>query len=162
MNIEKHPGEPMPPIVTSTPSAPPPSEPHGLDITDPAKWQMKVRVYLESLTEDDTTSWVDNIRMITTMAASISRDKVSRHATRFCAICDHPFKDGRPAGEAGYFDADRNYIKLYICDQSEYSDLMKFCHQKEEQVARVEERATAAARKAAKDARSAVMSRTKV
>ena len=63
---------------------------------------------------------------------------------------------------AGYFDADRNYIKIYACDQSEYSDLLKFVHQKEDAVARAEARANDAARKAAKDARSAVMRTAKV
>ena len=89
------------------------------------------------------------------MAGAVVRDSVYRRVTNRCYICDKPFTDGKPAGEAGYFDADRQYIKVYCCHNAEYSQLLMKCQEKEQAVAAWVEKAEKAARQAMIDARSA-------
>jgi hypothetical protein len=148
MNPEKLTAPTPPPIAPHVP------EPVGLDIHDPLKWQMKVRLHLESLSVSEAEKWMSELRLITTMAGRVVRDEIYRRVTTRCIICERPFKEGRPAGDGGYVDADREYIKIYICDQSEYSDMLKYIAKKEHEIAAAEERAEKAAQQAAKDARS--------
>jgi hypothetical protein len=127
---------------------------HVLDIRDPEKWQMKVRMYLEAMEDpDDAERWMEGIRLIATMSGRVVRDQVYKRATTKCYVCKRAFKDGRPAGEAFYFDAERQTIKIYCCDQSEYGDLLKIAKRKGDDVQAAEERAEKAVRKAAVDAR---------
>ena len=126
-----------------------------LDIRDPSKWQMKIRVHLESLTAEEAEQWMDGLRLIHEMAGTVCRLAVFRHVTARCFICNKPFTDGKPAGEAGYFDADRTYIKVYCCHNAEYPRLLEKCQQKEAAVAAWVERSEKAAQQAASDMRSA-------
>ena len=127
-----------------------------LDIVEPAKWQMKVRVYLESLDASAADEWVEGFRMITTMAARIARDKVHMQVTGRCYVCSKPFKMGRPEGEAGYYDRDGQYIKVYCCHQAEYPELLKMIMGKEQAVKAAEERTAKAVRQALIDVRGRV------
>lgn len=130
---------------------------HGnlLDIGDPLKWQMKIRMHLETLTSDAAEAWLDGFRLDYQMAGVVVRDQVYRRTTARCYICNKPFTEGRPAGEAFYFDADRVCIKVYCCHQAEYAELLKKCQEKESQVAVALEKAEKAGRQAMMDARSA-------
>lgn len=130
---------------------------HGnlLDIADPMKWQMKIRLHLEKLDMGETDDWMNALRVIYQMAGTVARDVVYRRATGRCFICGKPFPEGRPAGEAGYYDADRQYIKVYCCHNAEYSNLLLKCQEKEQAVAAWQEKADKAARQAMIDARSA-------
>jgi len=127
-----------------------------LDIGDPVKWQMKVRLHLESLAAPDADQWVEGIRLISTLAGRIARDQMHRFTTSRCFVCGKPFTDGRPAGESGYYDADRQYIKIYCHDQSEYNELLKAVMEKEDAIRLAAEKAEKAARQAATDARRAM------
>ncbi len=126
-----------------------------LDIRDPIKWQMKVRLFLETCETDAIEQWVEGIRLIAQMAGVLGRDSVYRRVTRRCYICDKPFPEGRPAGEAGYYDGDRNYIKVYCCHNAEYSKLLEKCQAKEAAVTAWMEKAEKAAQQALTDAHSA-------
>jgi len=126
-----------------------------LDIADPVKWQMKIRLFLEASDAETAEHWMEGIRLIMQMAGAVVRDSVYRRVTNRCYICDKPFTDGKPAGEAGYFDADRQYIKVYCCHNAEYSQLLMKCQEKEQAVAAWVEKAEKAARQAMIDARSA-------
>lgn len=128
-----------------------------LDIREPEKWQMKIRMFLEAIEDpEDADRWMEGLRIIATMSGRVVRDQVYKRATTKCYVCKRAFKDGRPAGEAFYFDAERQTIKIYCCDQSEYGDLLKIARQKGDAVQASEERAEKAARKAAQDARLSV------
>jgi hypothetical protein len=153
MNPEKMQTPPAPPI------APPESERPSLDVATPAKWQMKIRLYLETLSPSEADAWIGDLRLITAMAGRIVRDEVYKRVTARCFVCDRPFRDGRPACEAGYYDPDREFIKVYSCDQSEFPRLLEMVKKKEDEIAAAEERAEKAARQAAKDARSKVLTR---
>ncbi len=126
-----------------------------LDIRDPLKWQMKIRLFLESCDADAAETWMDGIRLVYQMSGTVVRDAVYRHVTNRCFICGKPFPEGRPAGEAGYYDADRNYIKVYCCHNAEYSSLLLKCQEKERAVAAWVEKSERAAAQAMSDARSA-------
>lgn len=126
-----------------------------LDIADPVKWQMKVRMHLESCDAEAAEHWMEGIRLIVQMAGVVVRDQVYRRVTNRCYICDKVFVDGKPAGEAGYYDADRQYIKVYCCHNAEYSQLLMKCQEKEAAVAAWVEKAEKAARQAMIDSRSA-------
>ena len=151
MNPEKLTAPPLPPIAPSTAHHP---EGVTLDIREPAKWQMKLRVFLETLSIAEAEAWMADWRVNGVMCGRVIRDQVYQRVTTRCIICERPFKEGRPAGDGGYIDADREYIKIYICDQSEYSDMLKYIAKKEHEIAAAEERAEKAAQQAAKDARS--------
>jgi hypothetical protein len=128
---------------------------HLLDLTDPAKWQMKIRLYIESLDGPQAEEWLDAFRVDYQVAGVCVRDSVYRRVTTRCYVCEKPFPDGKPAGEAGYYDADRIYIKVYCCHNAEYSELLMRCQRKEAAVAAWNEKADKAARQAQIDARSA-------
>lgn len=126
-----------------------------LDIADPEKWQMKIRLHLEALDAPAADEWMNKLRLIFQMSGRVVRDQIYRHVTARCYVCKKPFREGRPACEAGYYDADRTYIKIYGCDQSEFGDLLKAVREKEDAIARAEEKAEKAARQALIDSRSA-------
>lgn len=126
-----------------------------LDIRDPLKWQLKIRLYLESLDSEEGERWMQGARLITTMAGRVVRDAMNRRLTTRCSICKGPLKDGKPAGNASYLDADRERINVYCCDQSEFGDLMKLVMRKENEIRNDEEKAEKAARQALVDARRA-------
>ena len=132
-------------------------EPAGLDVAAPGKWQMKVRLHLETLNPTEADAWMSDLRLIVAMAGRVVRDEVYKRVTNRCFVCEKPFREGRPACEAGYYDADREFIKVYSCDQSEFPKLLEMVKGKEDAIAAAEERAEKAARQAAKDARSRVM-----
>lgn len=129
---------------------------HTLDIRDPMKWQLKIRLHLEKLEPQDAEIWLDGMRLILTVAGGVVRDQVHRRTNTRCYICNKVFKDGKPAAEAGYYDAERNYVKIYACNQAEFNELMKACKEKEDAIALAEDKAKKAARQAAIDARRAV------
>lgn len=145
----------MTPEKHTAPIVEPEKETPGLDLSDPMKWQMKIRLHIEELSAADADAWLEGFRLNMTVAGRIVRDLANIRAGKRCAICEKPFKNGRPEAEASFLDADRERVKLYACDQSEYSDLLKLVHQKEEAIEMMEVRAERAARQAAKDARSA-------
>lgn len=126
-----------------------------LDIADPVKWQMKVRLFLERSEPEEAERWMEGYRLVFQMAGAVVRELVYGNVTRRCYICNKPFVDGKPAGEAGYFDADRQYIKVYCCHNAEYPRLLEKVQQKEGQITLAVERAEKAARQAMIDARSA-------
>ena len=134
-----------------------PVERVGLDVAAPREWQMKVRLHLETLSPADADSWMSDLRLIVAMAGRVVRDETYKRVTNRCFVCDKPFREGRPACEAGYYDADREFIKVYSCDQSEFPKLLEMVKAKEDAIAAADERAEKAARQAAKDARSRVI-----
>lgn len=120
-----------------------------LDIREPEKWQMKVRMFLEGIEDpEEAEKWMEGMRLVTQMSSRLIRDQVYKRVTSRCYVCKGPLREGKPAGEAGYHDADREYIKIYCHDQSEFGDLMKIAMHKEQDVRDAEERAAAAVRKA--------------
>ena len=145
-------------LATSTTATPPTANGHTnlLDIHDPLKWQMKVRLFLEASEPEAAETWLDGLRLISQMAGVLVRDAIYRTVTARCFICNKPF--GRLptaiAGEAGYYDAERQYIKVYCCHNAEYSKLLEKCQEKERAVAAWTERADKAAKQAESDARA--------
>jgi hypothetical protein len=93
--------------------------------------------------------------MIYTVAGRIVKDRVNRHVTARCFVCTRPFTDGRPSGEAGYYDGDRNYIHVYCCHPNEYPQLLQKVKEKEDAIRAQEELIEKAARNALVDARRA-------
>lgn len=126
-----------------------------LDLSDPFKWQMKIRMHVQQMDYHDAEAWMEAFRVSFQVASVSVRDLVLRNATSRCFICGKPFPEGRPAGEAGYYDGDRNYIKVYCCHNAEYSSLLLKCQEKEQAVASWQQRADKAAQQAMIDARSA-------
>lgn len=124
------------------------SETALLHIENPTKWQMKVRLHLESLTDDEADTWMEGFRLIYEMAGKLCRDQFYGRTDGRCYICKKRFAMGRHAGEAGWYDGDRVYRRILCCDQSEMSDLMKIAYSKEQAVRQAEDEATEAARKA--------------
>ena len=135
---------------------------HLLDIADPLKCQMKIRMHLETLDASAAETWLDGFRLDYQMAGVVVRDQVYRRTTARCYICNKAFTDGRPAGEAFYYDADRVCIKVYCCHQAEYAELLKKCQEKEAAVAVALEKAEKAGRQAMIDARSAARKQASV
>ncbi len=129
--------------------------PNVLDIADPLKWQMKVRMHLMQLEAPDAEKWMDGIRLVSQMAGNIVRTSVYTRVTNRCFVCDKPFPDNKPAGEAGYMDADRQYIKVYCCNNAHYGKMLEMCMEKEAEIARWAEKTDKAVQQAMTDARSA-------
>ena len=126
-----------------------------LDIHDPLKWQMKVRMHLTDLEPEAAEHWMEGIRLVCEMAGNLVRSCVYQRVTNRCYVCNRPFTDGKPAGEAGYYDADRVFIKVYCCENAHYNDMLKLCMEKERAIAAWVEKSEKAARQAETDARSA-------
>ena len=86
-----------------------------LDISEPSKWQMKIRMHLESLDAIRAEQWMDGYRLMGTVAGRMVRDQVYSRVTAYCFVCDKPLRDGgKPAGTAQYFDGDRQRaLSLY-------------------------------------------------
>lgn len=126
-----------------------------LDIRDPSKWQMKIRMHLQTLDAEEAERWMESFRLIHEVAGTVVKLGIFKHVTNRCFICNKPFTDGKPAGEAGYYDADRAYIKVYCCHNAEYPRLLEKCQQKEAAVAAWVEKSEKAAQQAASDMRSA-------
>ena len=130
--------------------------PHLLDIADPAKWQMKVRVFFQTLDAPGADKWLEGLDLIRTMAMRLERDQIYKRVTTRCFVCDIPLKDGRPAGTQGYYAKDGTYIQVHCHDQREYPELLKMIMVKEQTIAAAEERTAKAVRQALMDVRSKV------
>jgi len=126
-----------------------------LDIHDPLKWQMKVRMFLTDLEPEAAEHWMEGIRLVCEMAGNLVCSCVYQRVTNRFYVCNRPFTDGKPAGEAGYYDADRVFIKVYCCENAHYNDMLKLCMEKERAIAAWVEKSEKAARQAESDARSA-------
>jgi len=133
----------------------PRSESRELEIANPAAWQMPVRLYLESLSVPEVESWAEGFRLMYNVVMRITRDRVNRGVTQYCFVCERPFPDGRPAGEAQYLDADRQWIKVFCHHANEYPQLLQKALAKEQALRRGEEIAEEAARKALVEMRKA-------
>ena len=145
---------------SSVPEAPEPlAHEHTLDVRDPLKWQLKIRLYLESLNASDADQWLEGLRLIMVMSGGVVRDNLNRVVTQRCYICKGPFKEGKPAGNAGYHDADRVYVQIFCCNQAEFGDLLKEVMKKEGQIEAARQRGEKAAKQAAIDARRALHNR---
>ena len=120
-----------------------------LDISEPSKWQMKIRMHLESLDAIRAEQWMDGYRLMGTVAGRMVRDQVYSRVTAYCFVCDKPLRDGgKPAGTAQYFDGDRQMVQVHCCVAAEYPQLLRKAQDKEDQYRATEAEAEKAARQA--------------
>lgn len=136
---------------------PPEDQPIHVDLRKPGGWTAAVTAFLQALTPEQADAWHADLRVTTSVAGRIIRDQVYARMTGYCYVCRKPFKNGIPACEAGYYDAERNWIKVYGCDQSEYPELLRMTHAKEEKLAEQTALADKAASEAATAARRKVL-----
>ena len=82
MNPETPTAPTPPPIASHVP------EPVGLDIHDPLKWQMRVRLHIGSLSVAEAEEWMSKLRLIATMGGRMVRDEIYHRVTMRCIICE--------------------------------------------------------------------------
>jgi len=127
-----------------------------VDLRDPKSWQLKIRAFLENVDSIQTAErYVEECRIFTTLAGRIVRDRVYARVTKNCFVCGKALKPGQPGGDAGYYDATREWIKVYCCSPHEFQKLLEMVAQKQTAIEEQGRRADKLAREASIKARQA-------
>lgn len=128
-----------------------------LDIRDPAKWQMKVRMFIENMEHGQFDEWYEGLSLIHTVAGRLGRDLQQKGFSKRCEVCGKPLRPDMVGGSATYVLFDSTRVHIYCCQPHEYGKLLEIAGKRDQDRLAVEERANKAAQQASKDARSKVM-----
>lgn len=151
----KNPAAPKTDIVITEPATN--GHQHALDIRDPSKWQMKIRLYIESLDHRSFDEWYEGLSLIHTVAGRLGRDLQQKGFSKRCEVCGKQLRPEVVGGSATYVLFDNTRVHIYCCSQHEYGKLLEIAGKRDQDRLAVEERANKAAQQAAKDARSKIM-----